>query len=82
MTYDPLIDLINAAEEACATCGLISKANALKNPQTVLRKNPVISLQLQRGMATELRQRIVVRYSLSGGNGYQTSSQRISLQPT
>jgi len=55
MTYDPLIELIHAAEEACSTCGLISKADALKKLQTVLRRNPVISLQLQRGMATELR---------------------------
>jgi hypothetical protein len=57
MTYDPLVDLIHVAEEACNTCGLISKADALKNLQTVLRRNPVISLQLQRGMAVELRKR-------------------------
>jgi hypothetical protein len=57
MTYDPLVELIHAAEEACIKCGLISKANALKNLQAVLRRNPVISLQLQRGMATELRKR-------------------------
>lgn len=55
MTYDPLVDLIHAAEEACSTCGLISKAAALRNLQTVLRRNPVISLQLQRSMATKLR---------------------------
>jgi predicted transcriptional regulator len=57
MTYDPLVDLIHAAEEACTAYGLISKADALKNLQTVLRRNPIISLQLQRGMASELRQR-------------------------
>jgi hypothetical protein len=50
MTYDPLAELIHTAEEACTSCGLISKAE-------VLRRNPVISLQLQRGMATELRKR-------------------------
>jgi hypothetical protein len=33
MTYDPLVDLIHEAEEACTTCGLISKAVALKNLQ-------------------------------------------------
>jgi len=45
--------LIHTAEEACTTCGLISKAEALKN----LQRDPVMSLQLQRGMATELRKR-------------------------
>ena len=57
MTYDPLVELIHAAEEACTSCGLMSKAEALRNLQTVLRRNPIISLQLQRGMATELRKR-------------------------
>jgi hypothetical protein len=41
MTYDPLVDLIHNAEDACTTCGLISKADALRNLETVLRKNPV-----------------------------------------
>ena len=57
MTYDPLVELIHVAEKACTTCGLMSKADALRNLQTVLRRNPVISPQLQRGMATELRKR-------------------------
>jgi hypothetical protein len=48
---------MHAAKEACIKCGLISKADALKNLQTVLRRIPVISLQLQREMATELRKR-------------------------
>ena len=55
MNYDALVDLIHIAEEACTSCELHSKAVALKNLQTVLRKNPIISQHLQHGMATELR---------------------------
>jgi hypothetical protein len=55
MNYDALVDLIHVAEEACTTCELHSKALALRNLQTVLRRDPIISQHLQRGMASELR---------------------------
>jgi hypothetical protein len=53
--YDALVDLIRVAEESCAECGHMTKAVSLRNLQTVLRANPEISKQLQRGMAEELR---------------------------
>ena len=52
--YDALVDLIRVAEESCAECGHMTKALSLRNLQTVLRANPEISKQLQRGMAEEL----------------------------
>ena len=49
--YDPLVEILQVAEESCESLGRISKASALRNLQTVLRADNDLSKEIQRRMA-------------------------------
>ncbi len=52
MQYDPLIEILNVAENCVEHAG---KAAAIRNLQIVLRANPSLSKELQKRMAVALR---------------------------
>jgi hypothetical protein len=52
MQYDPLIEILNVAENAVNHPG---KSAALRNLQIVLRADPSLSRELQKRMAAALR---------------------------
>jgi hypothetical protein len=55
MDYDPLADLLEVAAESCEDMGKISKAQMLRNSQSVLKKEPELSKELLRRMAQRLK---------------------------
>lgn len=55
MDYDPLADLFDVAAESCEDLGKISKAQMLRNLQSVLKEEPELSKELQRRMAQLLK---------------------------
>jgi hypothetical protein len=52
MQYDPLIEILNVAENSVEHPG---KSAAIRNLQTVLRANPGLSKELQKRMAATQR---------------------------
>jgi hypothetical protein len=53
--YDPLVEILQVAEESCEFLGEIGKSGALRNLQIVLRAPPSLSKELQKRMAATLR---------------------------
>jgi hypothetical protein len=51
MQYDPLVEILNAAENSVEHAG---KSAALRNLQIVLRADPSLSKELQKRMAAAL----------------------------
>ena len=49
--YDPLVEILQVAEESCESLGRISKASALRNLQRVLRADEGLSREIQKRMA-------------------------------
>jgi hypothetical protein len=58
MDYDPLADLLEVAAESCDESLQPSKANALRNLQIVLKKEPELSKELLRRMAQLLKNEV------------------------
>jgi hypothetical protein len=52
MQYDPLVEILNVAENSVEHAG---KSAALRNLQIVLRADPSLSKELQKRMAAALR---------------------------
>jgi hypothetical protein len=59
--YDPLADLLEVAAESCENLGKITKAQMLRNLQSVLYGEPELSRELLRRMA-----QLIVDDSLKG----------------
>jgi hypothetical protein len=53
MQYDPLIEILNVAEQSVEHPG---KSAAIRNLQMVLRTDPTLSKELQKRMAARLRE--------------------------
>ena len=53
--YDPLVEILHVAEESCESLGQIGKSAALRNLQTVLRADQVLSKEIQKRMAACLK---------------------------
>jgi hypothetical protein len=61
MQYDPLIEILNVAENSVEHGG---KSLAIRNLQTVLRADPNLSKELQKRMAAVLRDAPGRRYQI------------------
>jgi len=54
--YDPLVEILQVAEQSCELLGQIGKSGALRSLQIVLRADPSLSKELQKRMAATLRE--------------------------
>ena len=54
--YDPLVEILQVAEQSCELLGQIGKSAALRNLQIILRADPSLSKELQKRMAAILRE--------------------------
>ena len=51
LEYDPLVEILQVAEQSCESLGQIGKSAALRNLQAVLRSDRDLSTEIQKRMA-------------------------------
>lgn len=74
MHYDPLIEILNVAENFVEHAG---KAAAIRNLQIVLRADPSLSKELQKRLAAALRDSPPDAIDLSPKVGVETTVSRL-----